>query len=439
MKLISKICFLYLFSYHILNADSNSNLLDFARQGNLDGVKTSLSEKADINFKDSQGTSALMFAANYDHFQVVKFLVDNKADVFAKNTSGWTAAIMAGARNNSLIKEYLEAVERTIKKSQATGIVLSVFGDVSVNNRKLNVGDMILENQTVYVGKKSNCEIQIKQSQSEFTIRLREESILALRFKETPTENVFSGLVKFGSALFKVEKVFTGEKIQAITPTTTAAVRGTAFNVSVEKDGSTKVLVYDGVVKTRVRSPEIEEDEIIENTSEIKKLISNLEANSQIVPIGHSIEITPKIQKEILQKADAEGLKNRAQRKEFSSSPLPDLTLRCSEKPTIAKYENTTAFESQKKDTESLIGVEGGKLKNSWERQEIVSHIENKKEEKTISTFKPEVLKTPERILLKNGTVIKGSIYQFGRKYVIFTDEGKQVLDEEEVERFIFD
>ena len=39
MKLISKICFLYLFSYHLLIADSNSNLLDFARQGNLDGVK----------------------------------------------------------------------------------------------------------------------------------------------------------------------------------------------------------------------------------------------------------------------------------------------------------------------------------------------------------------------------------------------------------------
>mgnify|MGYP001011356013 FL=1 len=207
MKLISKICFLYLFSYHLLIADSNSNLLDFARQGNLDGVKNSLSQKADINFKDSQGTSALMFAANYDHFQVVKYLVDNKADVFAKNTSGWTATIMAGARNNTLIKEYLEGIERNIKKSQATGIVLSVFGDVSVDNKKLQVGDMVLENQTIYVGKKSNCEIQIKQSQSEFTIRLREESMLALRFKETPTENVFSGLVKFGSALFKVEKV----------------------------------------------------------------------------------------------------------------------------------------------------------------------------------------------------------------------------------------
>ena len=79
-------------------------------------------EKADIHFKDSLGTSALMFAANNDHFSVVKYLVDNKADVLAKNTNGWTAAVMAGARGNTLIKEFLEGIERKIKKSQATGI-----------------------------------------------------------------------------------------------------------------------------------------------------------------------------------------------------------------------------------------------------------------------------------------------------------------------------
>ena len=92
-----------------------------------------------------------------------------------------------------------------------------------------------IRNQTIYVGKKSNCEIQIKQSQSEFTIRLREESMLALRFKETPTENVFSGLVKFGSLYLKLKKFLPGRRYRRLLPTTAAAVRGTAFNVSVEK------------------------------------------------------------------------------------------------------------------------------------------------------------------------------------------------------------
>ena len=100
MKRIPKLCFLFLFSYSFLYGDANTDLLESASAGNLDGVKKSLSEKANINYKDSLGTSALMFAANNDYFPIVKYLVDNKADVLAKNTNGWTAAIMAAARKS---------------------------------------------------------------------------------------------------------------------------------------------------------------------------------------------------------------------------------------------------------------------------------------------------------------------------------------------------
>ena len=153
MKRIPKLCFLFLFSYSFLYGDANTDLLESASAGNLDGVKKSLSEKANINYKDSLGTSALMFAANNDYFPIVKYLVDNKADVLAKNTNGWTAAIMAAARGNRIIKEYLESEEKAVKKSGATAIVLTVVGDVSSENKKLHVGDMVLENQTIYVGK----------------------------------------------------------------------------------------------------------------------------------------------------------------------------------------------------------------------------------------------------------------------------------------------
>jgi hypothetical protein len=438
MKLISKLCVLFLFSQTLIYANPNTDLLDFASQGNLDGIKKSLSEKADINFKDSLGTSALMFAANNDHFSVVKYLVDNKADVLAKNTSGWTAAVMAGARDHKLIKEYLEGIEQKIKKSQATAIVLSVIGDVTAENKKLHVGDMVLENQTIYVGKKSSCDIQVKQSLSEFTVRLREETVFALKFKEAQEESIFSGFIKSGSALFKSEKVFSGEKIQAITPTATASVRGTAYDVNVSKDGGTKFSVLEGVVKARVRSPEIEDDEVIENTPEIKKLVSNLESNSQTVSKGHSIEITSKRQMEILKKADAEGLRKRAMRSEYSTAPIPDLALKCSEKPSVKKID-TGEFSEVEKDSESLIGVEGAGLRNSWETPEIKSLIENRKEEKTISKFQPEVLKEQQSVLLKNGSVIKGSTYQIGKKYIIFTNEGKQVLNEDEINKIIFD
>ncbi|MBP9161990.1 MAG: ankyrin repeat domain-containing protein [Leptospiraceae bacterium] len=446
MKRIPKLCFLFLFSYSFLYGDANTDLLESASSGNLDGVKKSLSEKANINYKDSLGTSALMFAANNDYFPIVKFLVDNKADVLAKNTNGWTAAIMAAARGNRIIKEYLESEEQAVKKSGATAIVLTVVGDVSSENKKLHVGDMVLENQTIYVGKKSNCEIQVKQSQSEFIIRLREETLATLKFKETPEENIFSGFVKQGSALFKVEKVFTGEKIQAITPTVTAGVRGTAFEVNVAPDGGTKIEVHEGVVQTRIRAPGIEEDEVIENTPEIQKLVSNLEHNSQNVGAGNSIEVTPKRQADILEKADAEGLRRRAMRTEYSTAPIPTLNLRCSEKPSVKKAEPTSEADATAKKVEmdNLVGVEGAKLRNTWETPEILTLIDNRKEEKAISNLQPEVLKLPdfpkqpEAALLKNGTLIKGSIYQMGKKYVIFTNSGKQVVNEEDVDRFIF-
>ena len=91
MKLLLKLCFLFLITYSSINGEPNTDLLESASIGNLDGVKKALSEQAYINVKDREGTNALMFAANNNHFEVVKFLVDNKADVLARNINGWTA------------------------------------------------------------------------------------------------------------------------------------------------------------------------------------------------------------------------------------------------------------------------------------------------------------------------------------------------------------
>ena len=117
----------------------------------------------------------------------------------------------------------------------------------------------------------------------------------------------------------------------------------------------------------------------------------------------------------ILKKADADTLRKRAMRSEYSTAPIPDLALKCSEKPSVKKMD-ASEFSAIEKDSESLIGVEGAGLRNSWETPEIKSLIENRKEEKTISKFQPEVLKEQQNVLLKNGSVIKGSTYQIGKK-----------------------
>nr|MBP9890229.1 ankyrin repeat domain-containing protein [Leptospiraceae bacterium] len=425
MKLLLKLCFLFLITYSSINGEPNTDLLESASIGNLDGVKKALSEQAYINVKDREGTNALMFAANNNHFEVVKFLVDNKADVLARNINGWTAAVMAGVRGNLFIKEYLEGVEKTIPKSRATGVVLSIVGDTFVDNRKLQIGDLVLENQTIYVGKKSICELQIKQSLSEFTLRLKEDTVFVLKFKEAPIENIFSGFLQQGKALFKIQKVFTGEKIQAVTPTTVASVRGTAFGVETESDGKTKISVLQGSVRTRVRATGIEDDEIIEDTPEIKKLVSNLDYNAQIIPVGYSVEVTPEKQKSVLEKAEAEGLKNRAQRKEFSNAVIPDLSLRCSEKP-VTKSMDPNELSTRQKELDDLVGVESAKLKNTSESPIIISLVENRKAEKEVINFQPDTFKKPEILLLKNGKAVKGPIYIIHNRYIVFSNVGKQ-------------
>ena len=312
MNRILNFVFLLLLSVSVLYGEPNADLLDSASRGDLDGVKNAISQKANINFKDSNGTSALMLAANNNHFQVVKFLVDNKADILSKNMYGWTAAVMAGARGNTLIKEFLESEEKQLVRSRATGVVLHIAGEVYVENKKLRVGDLVLEDQTVFVAKKSVCDIQVKQSLSEFMLRLKEQTVFTLKYKETPNENVFSGLVKQGSVLFKIKKVFSGEKIQTLTPTTVASVRGTGYEVSVDKEKNTKISLYEGVARTRIRAPEIEDDASLENTPEIKGLLSSLEDNGQIVSMGNSIDVTSEKQKKILEKANAESLRKNA-------------------------------------------------------------------------------------------------------------------------------
>ena len=436
MKLLLKLCFLFLITYSSINGEPNIDLLESASIGNLDGVKKALSEKAYINVKDREGTNALMFAANNNHFEVVKFLVDNKADVLARNINGWTAAVMAGVRGNLFIKEYLEGVEKTIPKSRATGVVLSIVGDTFVDNRKLQIGDLVLENQTIYVGKKSICELQIKQSLSEFTLRLKEDTVFVLKFKEAPIENIFSGFLQQGKALFKIQKVFTGEKIQAVTPTTVASVRGTAFGVETESDGKTKISVLQGSVRTRVRATGIEDDEIIEDTPEIKKLVSNLDYNAQIIPVGYSVEVTPEKQKSVLEKAEAEGLKNRAQRKEFSNAVIPDLSLRCSEKP-VTKSMDPNELSTRQKELDDLVGVESAKLKNTSESPIIISLVENRKAEKEVINFQPDTFKKPEILLLKNGKAVKGPIYIIHNRYIVFSNVGKQIFTEEEVDKIV--
>lgn len=57
---------------------------------------------ADVNAKDNDGKTPLMFASAFDNSRVVKLLIGKGADVNAKDNGGWSALIYAAYDGNLL-------------------------------------------------------------------------------------------------------------------------------------------------------------------------------------------------------------------------------------------------------------------------------------------------------------------------------------------------
>ena len=76
-----------------------------AKAGDLKLLDNLIFSKANVNLKDNEGWTALMFAARFsENPEVIKLLIANNADVFAKNNYGISALkLSAGFNKNSEI------------------------------------------------------------------------------------------------------------------------------------------------------------------------------------------------------------------------------------------------------------------------------------------------------------------------------------------------
>ncbi|MBI4823896.1 MAG: ankyrin repeat domain-containing protein [Nitrospirae bacterium] len=76
-------------------ADINDDLRRAAEKGDINKVKSLLQHGADVNAKDNNGNTALMYAAVGGHTEIVQTLLNKGANVNAKNNFGNTALIYA--------------------------------------------------------------------------------------------------------------------------------------------------------------------------------------------------------------------------------------------------------------------------------------------------------------------------------------------------------
>ena len=83
------------------------------RDGHLEIVKLLADNGADINAKNNNGGTALMFASHAGKLEVVKFLLGNDADANAKANNGMNALMVA--RNPEIRKILMNAMEAVRK------------------------------------------------------------------------------------------------------------------------------------------------------------------------------------------------------------------------------------------------------------------------------------------------------------------------------------
>lgn len=83
-------------------------LLQFAKEGNLERVKRLINEEgADVNYQNKAGDTALMFASRWGYFEIVKLLIEKRAKLDLQNKEGETALDIARRLNRHEIVELL--------------------------------------------------------------------------------------------------------------------------------------------------------------------------------------------------------------------------------------------------------------------------------------------------------------------------------------------
>ena len=149
-----------------------------------------------------------------------------------------------------------------------------IIGDVKLNGRSMQIGDVLKEKDKIVTGAESSCDLRIGESM----IRIKAGSVVMMStlLKSGERETVSVGL-DVGKMLCKPKKLLKHESFTVKTPTAVAGVRGTRFIVEADARKTTRIKVYDGKVKVVKRIPKLEENRVMEKVLEAAKPIEEKE------------------------------------------------------------------------------------------------------------------------------------------------------------------
>lgn len=119
-----------------------ADIFDYAREGNLAGVKELVKNVADINaFESYDGETVLMIATYNGHLEIVKFLIENGADIniTMEDDSGTISALILASREG-----YTEIVKYLLKNGADVNIQ-NEYEETALSRAKLNRNEKIVK------------------------------------------------------------------------------------------------------------------------------------------------------------------------------------------------------------------------------------------------------------------------------------------------------
>lgn len=370
-----------------------------------------------------------------------------------------TAALFAALVSGSLCKKS----EPITTRLEVKAVALLVVGDVKAGGKALKTGEILSGGQEVSVGPASMLDLQIRGTQT--TMRVKENSVVSLTALQAQGRR-YSIHLNSGRILTNVSRQEKGQEFEVVTPAAVASVRGTRFDVFVFSDGTSRTVVFDGSVATRIRVKEIESlpPELLENSQALRKVVAALEDKERVVEAGQESTVTHYVIEADLKEQINQVVNNPAVRN-------------ASEKP-LTPEEARAVSQQIDRDLEERLAVVQKALAESHPeskveiRQRAVTPPEGYPTEQEFEEFKPvpdesltdekasqavadrnrdaavrkQLLVRIERVtggrldrlVLRGGRVVEGVVRQMGEDYLVTNPEGNEMISGSEVAEIRF-
>lgn len=255
-------------------------------------------------------------------------------------------------------------------------IVITSIGEVTSNGKKVQLAQEITDSDVISVRKNSLCDLQLLDSDTLIVVRVKPNSKFQLTGKKigSKRENFFS--IFFGNAIFNATKVSETDRIQTLTPTLTAGVRGTKYEVNVSSNGSTKILVLEGQIHATLRIPELEDSSKSdsEKNKALKLVSKTIEKKELDIKQGELSEIDSQVKNKILSEM---GLSSKSEKNTESKIDLDRLEERLLEVENYDMKATTQQVDpkllTQKlKEYEEIVPFEKEKINNKEKRLTLI-------------------------------------------------------------------